>query len=191
LGACFAYLPLPRGRRIAVITNGGGPGVLAADEVALNGLELAELTPELIAAFDELLPAFWSRRNPLDLVAAGLGDTGLRALELVVRCETVDAVMALNFIGIPTTAEAREKLANGEFEGFTAWEAAVLAKTAELMAETEKPVIHVPDHPVHGAIPGADSRFTPVVLASPRAAGQALAQMAWYGEYRHSTRERR
>jgi acyl-CoA synthetase (NDP forming) len=184
LGACLAYLPLPRGRRIAVITNGGGPGVLGADEVALNGLELAELTPELTAALDAILPAYWSKRNPLDLVAAGLGDIGLRALELVVRCETVDAVMSLNFLGIPSTAEAREKLANGEYEGFTAWETAVLRTTAELMEETGKPVIHVPDHPVHGSVPTAGDRFVPVVLAAPRSAAQALAKMAWYGEYR-------
>ena len=43
LGACLAYLPLPKGRRVAVVTNAGGAGVLAADEVALNGLALAEL----------------------------------------------------------------------------------------------------------------------------------------------------
>jgi acyl-CoA synthetase (NDP forming) len=184
LGACLAYLPLPRGRRIAVITNGGGPGVLGADEVALNGLELAELTPDLIAALDTILPAYWSKRNPLDLVAAGLGDVGLQALELVVRCEAVDAVISLNFLGIPSTAEAREKLANGEYEGFTPWETAVLRKTAELMEETGKPVVHVPDHPVHGSAPTVGVRFTPVVLASPRAAAQALAKMAWYGEYR-------
>jgi acyl-CoA synthetase (NDP forming) len=159
LGACLAYLPLPRGRSIAVITNGGGPGVLGADEVALNGLQLADLTPELMAALDEILPTFWSKRNPFDLVAAGLGDVGLLALELVVRCENVDAVMALNFLGIPTTAEAREKLANGEYEGFTVWETAVLRKTVELMEETGKPVVHVPDHPVHGSMPSAGGRY--------------------------------
>ena len=109
LGACLAYLPLPRGRRVAVITNGGGPGVLAADEVALNGLELAALPPELVAALDEILPPFWSRRNPLDLVAAGFGEVGLRALELVTRCETVDAVMALNFLGVPSTGDDAER----------------------------------------------------------------------------------
>lgn len=83
LGACLTYLPLPAGRRVAIVTNGGGPGVLGADEVALNGLELAPVPDDLLAALDGLLPPFWSRRNPLDLVAAGFGDVGLRAIELV------------------------------------------------------------------------------------------------------------
>ena len=76
LASSLAYLPLPKGRRVAVVTNGGGAGVLMADEVARNGLTLAELSPELIAAVDELLPSFWSRRNPLDMVATAGGDVG-------------------------------------------------------------------------------------------------------------------
>ena len=117
-------------------------------------------------------------------MAAGFGDVGLRALELVARCDAVDAIMALNFLGVPSTAEARDKLANGEYEGFTAWEAAVLLRTAELMEETGKPIINVPDHPVHGLAPSGTSRYAPVVLASPRAAARSLGRMAWYSEYR-------
>jgi hypothetical protein len=182
LGACLAYLPLPKGRRVAILTNGGGPGVLGADEVALNGLELAALPPDLVAALDELLPPFWSKRNPLDLVAAGFGDVGLRALELVTRCETVDSVMALNFLGIPSTGDdEREKLVNGEFEGFNAWEVEFLDRVAMLMQETGKPIINVPDHPVHAALSMFQGRWAPVVLSSPRAAAQAIDRMAWYG----------
>jgi acyl-CoA synthetase (NDP forming) len=165
------------------LTNGGGPGVLGADEVSSSGLDLAPLPPELIASLDEVLPSFWSKRNPLDLVAAGFGDTGFKALELVARCDTVDAVMFLNFLGVPSTSEARERLASGEFEGFTPVEKAMLATTAALMAETGKPIIHVPDVPVHGQVP-CDGEYTPVVLGSPRAAAQALVHMAWYARYR-------
>ena len=181
LGACLAYLPMPRGRRVAIITNGGGPGVLGADEVALNGLELAALPPDLVAALDKLLPPFWSKRNPLDLVAAGFGDVGLRALELVTRCETVDSIMALNFLGIPSTGDdEREKLVNGEFEGFTPWESQFLTRVAMLMEETGKPIINVPDHPVHASLSEFSGRYAPVVLSSPRAAAQAIDRMAWY-----------
>lgn len=181
LGACLAYLPAPGGRRVAVMTNGGGPGVLGADEVALNGLTLAELPLELIAALDAMLPPFWSRRNPLDLVAAGFGDVGLRALELVAECETVDAIMALNFLGVPSTVgEERVRLANGEYEGFSAWEREFLTKASELMAKTGKPIINVPDHPIHASTLGIGDRYSPVVLGSPRAAARALDRMAWY-----------
>jgi acyl-CoA synthetase (NDP forming) len=152
--------------------------------VAINGLELADLTPDLVVALDEMLPRFWSKRNPLDLVAAGFGDVGLRALELVARCDTVDAVLSLNFLGVPSTAEAREKLASGEYEGFTPWESVLLEKTAELMEETGKPIINVPDHPVHGSAAATGARYVPMVLASPRAAARALAKMSWYSAYR-------
>jgi hypothetical protein len=164
------------------MTNGGGPGVLGADEVALNGLELAALPPDLVAALDELLPPFWSKRNPLDLVAAGFGEVGLRALGLVTRCETVDAVMALNFLGVPSTGDdQRERLANGEFEGASPWEQEFLVRAVALMEETGKPIINVPDHPVHAPLSRFQGRYAPVVLSSPRAAARALDRMAWYG----------
>jgi acyl-CoA synthetase (NDP forming) len=185
LGACFAYLPLPRGGRVAVVTNGGGPGVLAADEVALTGLSLAALPAELIAALDELLPPFWSRRNPLDLVALGFGDVGLRAIELVTRCDAVDAVMAINFFGVPSTGEeAGKSRADGEFRGFDAWEETYARRVVALMEETEKPIINVPDHPVRGSILGFGGRYAPVILPSPQAAARALDRMYWYSRYR-------
>ncbi len=73
LGTCMAYLPLRTGRRVAIITQGGGAGVIAADEVARHGLQLAELPADLYASFDPLLPPFWSKQNPLDTVASAAG----------------------------------------------------------------------------------------------------------------------
>ena len=187
LGTCFGYLPLPRGRRVAIVTNGGGPGVLAADAVAQNGLELAELPADLVAALDELLPPFWSRRNPLDLVAAGFGDVGLRVIDLVARCEVVDAVIALNFLGVPSTEdEGSQRRAAGEYGGFGPWEMTFLERVASLMDDTGKPIVNVPDHPVRGSLLGIGGRYAPVVLSSPRAAAQALDRLAWYAGYRHA-----
>ena len=152
LSACLAYLPLPHGRRVAVVTNGGGPGVLAADEVALNGLELADLPPDLMAAL-ELLPPFWSHGNPLDLVTAGFGDVGLRVIELLARCETVDAVLALTFLGVPALRGAtNDNRAHGQYHGFGEWEGHYLEHVVALMEETGKPIVNVPDHPVLGSI---------------------------------------
>jgi len=184
MGACLTYLPLPKGRRVAVLTNGGGPGVLAADALALGGLELPEVPAELVAALDELLPAFWSKRNPLDLVAAGSGDVALRAIELVARSAAFDAVLVLNILGVPYTADSRERLANGEFEGFTAWETLILARVAQLMEETGRPIINVPDRPVHSRALELGGKYTPVVLSSPQAAARALGGMAWLASFR-------
>lgn len=189
LGACLAYLPLPRGRRVAILTNGGGPGVLATDEVASSGLELAELPASLVQTLDELLPSFWSKRNPLDLVAAGFGDVGLRVVEHVARCDAVDALVALNFLGVPNTSdEERERRPGGEFEDFSTWERSFLELCVTLMEETGKPIINVPDHPVRG-VPPRGAGHSAVILSSPRAAARTLDGMAWYRTVRTPLQE--
>lgn len=182
-GACLTYLPLPRGRRIAVVTNGGGPGVLAADEAALNGLQLADIPADVIEAIDNLLPPFWSRRNPLDLVAMAYGDIGLEVMDLVAHCDTVDAIVAFGFIAVPTALDDdRAKLACGELDGFSPWEQSWLERITRLMEETEKPIIPVPAGPLyaHGLELPPGGRYRPVLLASAGAAMRALDRMAWY-----------
>lgn len=64
--------PRPRGRRLTIVTNAGGPGVLATDALIAGGGTLAELGPEVRAALDRVLPAAWSHGNPVDV----LGDAG-------------------------------------------------------------------------------------------------------------------
>ena len=70
LAAAFSSLPLPRGRRAAVMTLGGGWGVVAADACDREGLELAELPASVVEELDTFLPRFWSRRNPVDIVGS-------------------------------------------------------------------------------------------------------------------------
>jgi hypothetical protein len=190
LAVALAHLPLPRGRRVAVITNGGGAGVLAADEVARHGLVLAALPSALIAELDALLPPFWSRRNPLDLVASAGGDVARRVLTAVAGSDAVDAVIMLSVLGVSNTGDhERPESAGGEYDGFSLWETDFLGCAAQLMAATGKPIINVPDLPIRQAVPAGDGRYAPIVLPSPRAAALALDRLAWYGEYRrrHAT----
>jgi acetyltransferase len=83
------------GPRIAVVTNGGGPGIVAADLLADKSLPLAELSDATRARLDELLPAAWSRGNPVDV----LGDAGAERYADAVRAclddPNVDAVLAI------------------------------------------------------------------------------------------------
>jgi acyl-CoA synthetase (NDP forming) len=186
LGSCLAYLPLPPGRRVAIVTNGGGPGVLCADEVALNGLQLAELPQELIDAVSDFLPSFWSKSNPMDLVAAGFGEPGRRVIELVARCQAVDAVISIASVGVPSTGEQRERSAGGMYTTFTREEEAYLRLVSQLMEETGKPIINVPDNQVMASEYVLGDRFAPVILPSPRAAAKVLSRMAWYAKYKRT-----
>jgi len=71
----------PRGKRLAIITNGGGPGVMAADRAGDLGIPLAELAPTTVAQLNRLLPRAWSHANPVDLV----GDADPERYEATVR----------------------------------------------------------------------------------------------------------
>jgi acetyltransferase len=88
----LAAAQLPQGERLAILTNGGGPGVMAADCAAENGVPLASLSAQTIAHLDQRLPPQWSRANPIDIIgdappqrfedatAAALDDPGVDAL---------------------------------------------------------------------------------------------------------------
>jgi len=60
--------PRPNGSRLTILTNAGGPGVLATDALITEGGELTELSPETMQAFNDLLPAAWSHNNPVDIL---------------------------------------------------------------------------------------------------------------------------
>ena len=193
LTTALAHLPLPKGRRVAVITNGGGAGVLAADEMSRQQLTLLDPPAELLAELDEILPPFWSRRNPFDMVATAGGDVGPRVVAAVTRCPDVDAVVVLSVLGVPNTGdEKRAQTATGDYDDFSPWEQRYLDGVAALMAETGKPIINVPDLPIRRALYAGDHPFAPVVVPTPRAAALVIERMARYGAWRtkHTTDSR-
>ena len=193
LTTALAHLPLPRGRRVAVVTNGGGAGVLAADEMSRQHLTLFDPPAELLAELDEILPPFWSRRNPFDMVATAGGDVGPRVVAAVTRCPDVDAVVVLSVLGVPNTGdEVRSQSGTGDYDDFSPWEQNYLDGVAALMAETGKPIINVPDLPIRRALYPGDHPFAPVVVPTPRAAAMVIERMARYGEWRrgHTTESR-
>jgi acyl-CoA synthetase (NDP forming) len=189
LALCLSALPLPAGRRVAVMTLGGGWGVLAADELARNDLDLAELEPSVLAALDELLPAYWCRSNPVDLVAAVGPDLAASTLTVLAESDAVDAVVVLGILRSPSTGWTSDDPAAAGVPGgsgrgaFNPAEVAFLERVSELMASTGKPIINVPLRPLEAATFPSGRRHDPVILYSPVAAVRALAAMAWYGEY--------
>ena len=186
LALCLSVLPLPAGRRVAVLTLGGGWGVLAADEVARNDLELAPLEPAVLAELDALLPGYWSRSNPIDLVAAIGPDLAQRALTVLAESEMVDAIAVLGILNSPSTGSASDGAIVTDPAcpaRFNPAETAFLTRVAELMESTGKPIINVPLRTLEAAVFEGGRRYDPVILYSPVAAVRALAAMAWYREY--------
>ena len=87
------------GERLAILTNGGGAGVLAADALSLGGGHVAPLAAETLAALDECLPATWSRGNPVDIIGDAPAARYQDALRVLLKADEVDAVM---FVHAPT-----------------------------------------------------------------------------------------
>ncbi len=91
----LAHQPPAKGRRIAVVTNAGGPGVLAADALVRAGLELATLSADTLAALDAVLPAVWSRGNPVDVIGDATPERYREAINVIGRAPEVDGVIVI------------------------------------------------------------------------------------------------
>jgi acetyltransferase len=95
-GAAFAAGLDGAGDRLAILTNGGGAGVLAVDALERSGEHVTELGAQTIAALDQLAPANWSRRNPVDILGDAPPELYGSALKALIAAPEVDAVMVLN-----------------------------------------------------------------------------------------------
>ncbi len=81
----LAKQPRPAGPRLTIVTNAGGPGVLAADELLANGGELAPLSDDTVAALNQLLPYHWSHGNPIDIVGNASPERYAKSLEVAIK----------------------------------------------------------------------------------------------------------
>ncbi|MCS7284035.1 MAG: acetate--CoA ligase [Anaerolineae bacterium] len=95
LALAFAYQPLPKGDRIAIVTNAGGPGILATDALEHAGLQLARFRPETVEALMADLPSAASAANPVDVLGDALADRYEHALRLVLADPGVDGVIVI------------------------------------------------------------------------------------------------
>ncbi|MGD8985299.1 MAG: bifunctional acetate--CoA ligase family protein/GNAT family N-acetyltransferase [Desulfobacteraceae bacterium] len=110
----MAKQPIPKGPGLAIMTNGGGPGVMAADALSTHGLEPVSLTTETMKRLDDFLPPFWSRGNPVDILGDASPERWRRALEVCFEAREINALL---IIFVPqalsnavTVAEAVAKL---------------------------------------------------------------------------------
>jgi len=87
--------PRPRGPRLTILTNAGGPGVLATDSLVTNGGELTELSPEILNRLNEFLPPHWSHNNPIDILGDADADRYARTLEIASQDPNSDGLLVI------------------------------------------------------------------------------------------------
>ncbi len=172
LASALGNQPLPRGRRVAIMTNAGGPAILCADACEAGGLTVIELSPEIKTQLAAFLPATASRSNPVDLIASASSEDYRRAIEILLPTEDVDALIII-YIPVDTTYAhtilegIREGISNGRAKG-----------------GGEKPILlcWMAEERLGGAIQVAGEHIP--IYASPETPAQALSKIATYAEWR-------
>jgi acetyl coenzyme A synthetase (ADP forming)-like protein len=167
----FAAQPVPAGRRVAILTNAGGPGIMATDAAVHFGLELAELGADTRAKLQAVLPKEASVRNPVDAIATAGPEEYRACTELVLADPNVDAVLVI-FVS-PVMIDA-EQVAHAVVAGIAA---------ARPQAPN-KPVLScfMGKHKGDVGLQVLRSASVPV-YPFPEGAAQSLARMARFGEY--------
>lgn len=87
--------PRPKGPRLTIVTNAGGPGVLATDALVQGGGILAEISPETMAKLNEFLPAAWSHNNPVDVLGDATAERYAKSLEVVAADPNSDGMLVI------------------------------------------------------------------------------------------------
>ena len=98
----FSNCPMPKGNRVAIITNSGGPGIMATDSVCEYGLQMAQITDKTRENLLSFLPEAASVKNPIDMIASAGIENYSRTVEAVIADENVDMIMViyLPFMGL-------------------------------------------------------------------------------------------
>ena len=91
----LAKQPRPRGPRLTILTNAGGPGVLATDALIAAGGELTEISPETLAIYNNFLPDAWSHNNPVDILGDAEPSRYSKALEIASQDKNTDGMLVI------------------------------------------------------------------------------------------------
>ncbi|MBD3235810.1 MAG: hypothetical protein GF330_03825 [Candidatus Eisenbacteria bacterium] len=163
----FCRAPLPSGPRVGILTNSGGPGIMATDAIVTGGLEMAKWSEKTLRAIDEMLPQEASRGNPIDLTAWGTEDAYRKILPMLFADPNVDMIMAL--FAPPLMVDP--------------------AKVARAIAESR----HGHEKPIVGVIMAEESSYKmlpreipdcPPIFPFPEMAVKVLFEMYHYTEWR-------
>lgn len=143
--------PRPRGPRLAIVTNAGGPGVLATDAVITSGAVLSPVIGETLEALNSFLPPAWSHSNPIDILGDAQPDRYAKTMEVLSKDPNTDGVLAIlspqDMTDPTATAEIFKKFSN--FNGkpiLTSWMGrSSVEKGIEILNQANIPTFEYPD----------------------------------------------
>jgi acetyl coenzyme A synthetase (ADP forming)-like protein len=168
-GMVLAHQPLPRGRSVAIVSNAGGPGILAADACAGMGLEVAELAASTQDELRGFVADDASIRNPIDLVASATADDFERTLRVLLADTAVDALLV---IFTPPLVTRRDDVARA------------IAAVATDAGEIPIVACFLGENGVPDVLRGDETRRTVPSFAFPEAAARALGRAADLADWR-------
>ncbi|MCP4624650.1 MAG: CoA-binding protein, partial [bacterium] len=198
LAAAFSSLPLPKGNRVAIMTGGGGWGVVTTDLCADYKIEIPELSESIVKQIDALLPAYWSRANPVDFVGDAAFDVPEKVLELLMQWDGCDAVINLAMLGrknalcqhVQAAAEIDPNcppdLVEQQRTALKNFEEAFVAHSIRLMEKFRKPVCgvtyikHEGDKTLYEV---TGHEYKGIFLETPERAVKVLARMIEYQQF--------
>lgn len=194
----FSSLPMPRGRRVAIMTLGGGWGVVTSDLCSEKNLRVEPLGDEIVAVLDGMLPPYWSRTNPVDLVGENDLELPMKAIAVLAAWDGCDAIIHLGISGREYLLEtmlasvqavdAASDPAESQkiLQGLQKWGHRYTRHTVELMERFGKPILGVTltsDPKKRSIYEVENSKFNAVFFNSPERAVKALAHMCEYRDF--------
>ena len=197
--AVFSSLPLPRGNRVGIVTLGGGWGVVTTDLCNENGLVLPDLPDAIMEKLNALLPDYWSKGNPIDVVGEFDINIALVAMEALLQWDGCDAVIHLGIDGkrifgdkmLESVAMSDPACDRKELQSMKKilldFDQTLKDRTKELLTQYQKPIIGVSlmsdadSEMLHGS---HDDRYKAVLFPSPERAVRALSCMCEYAKNR-------
>ncbi len=198
LSAAFSCLPLPRGNRVGVVTLGGGWGVVATDLCVESGLRVPRLSERIIAEIDKILPPFWSRSNPVDLVGEFNPSVSLKVIEELVKWDQCDAVIHLGVLGrmsflkrmIDSAVSADQNYTHetlsGLPKGLAEFDRTIKEQIVTMMGIHGKPIIGVnlmADEATRIIHEEGEGEFRSISFMTPERGVKSLSRMYRYGNW--------
>jgi acetyl coenzyme A synthetase (ADP forming)-like protein len=173
LAAALSSQPLPAGRRVAILTNAGGLGILCADACEAHGAIVQELGEKTRRRLQEFLPSTASVANPVDMIASASADDFRRATEILLGAAEVDALIVLTIhVGLADTAAIARNVQKA-------------ARNAQVKGGHSKPVLTCIMGSEQNAAPTTKIRAVKLPnYAFPENAARVLGKLARYAEWR-------